>query len=185
MIRSSRPESFLKKEVLNNDELINCFVQHHTLNINNGIKQHQIQLCVNHSNLKFVKILESPGANPEILKRSGALCRPPQWSWKKILGFTWSKKAKNNVRNYKFLAKYFQHFQIFSIFIYNESLQIKSYHFFKICKCFDKEREKTLMQQSMRKEKLRKVDCSIKFFNMIINHFCLFRKLIRSPNSVF
>ena len=30
---------------------------------------------------------------------------------------------------------------------------MKSYQFFKICKRFDKEREKTLMQQSMRKEK--------------------------------
>ena len=28
---------------------------------------------------------------------------------------------------------------------------------FKIYKCFDKEREQTLIQQSMRKEKLRKV----------------------------
>ena len=43
------------------------------------------------------------------------------------------------------------------------------------------------MQQSMRKEKLRKVGlcfitgCFIKSFNMMINHFFLFRKLIRSP----
>ena len=85
------------------------------------------------------------------------------------------KKGQNNVRNYKFLAKYFQ---IFSIFIYNESLPMKSYQFFKICKRFDKEREKkTLVQQSMRKEKPRKVGlcfitgCFIKSFNMIINHF--------------
>ena len=54
-----------------------------------------------------------------------------------------------------FLAKYFyQYFQIFSIFIYNESLPMKSYQFFKIWNRFDKEREKTLMQQSKRKEKL-------------------------------
>ena len=33
---------------------------------------------------------------------------------------------------------------------------MKSYQFLKICKRFDKEREKTLTQQSMRKEKLRK-----------------------------
>ena len=70
------------------------------------------------------------------------------------------------------MANYFyQHFQIFSIYIYNENLPMKSYQFFKICKRFDKEREKTLMQQSMRKEKLRKVVCFIKSFNMIINHF--------------
>ena len=33
---------------------------------------------------------------------------------------------------------------------------MKSYQFFKICEGFDKEREKKLMQQSMRKEKLKK-----------------------------
>ena len=68
------------------------------------------------------------------------------------------RRKGQNVRSYKFLAKYFyQHFQIFCIFIYNESLPMKSYYFFKICKRFGKEREKTLMQQSMRKQKLRKV----------------------------
>ena len=66
------------------------------------------------------------------------------------------KRPLNSTRNYN-LAKYFyQYFQIISIFIYNESLPMKSYQFFKICKCFDKEREKTLLQQSMRREKLRK-----------------------------
>ena len=54
---------------------------------------------------------------------------------------------------------------------------MKSYQFFKICKRFDKEREKKLMQLPMRKEKLRKAElcftkgCFIKSFNMIINHF--------------
>ena len=88
------------------------------------------------------------------------------------------------------MANYFhQHFQIFSIYIYNENLPMKSYQFFKICKRFDKEREKTLMQQSMRKEKLRKVglcfitDCFIKSFNMVI--IFLFRKLTRSPIFAF
>ena len=53
---------------------------------------------------------------------------------------------------------------------------MKSYQFFKICEGFDKEREKKLMQQSMRKEKLKKSGlcfikgCFIKSFNMIINH---------------
>ena len=67
-------------------------------------------------------------------------------------------KRPNNIRNYKFLEKYFyQHFQICSIFIYNESLPMKSYQFFKIWKHFDKCREKTLMQQPMREEELREV----------------------------
>ena len=68
------------------------------------------------------------------------------------------QKGQNNVRNYKFLEKYFyQHFQICSIFKYNESLPMKSSQFFKIFKHFDKGREKTLMQQPMRKEELREV----------------------------
>ena len=57
-------------------------------------------------------------------------------------------------------------------------LPMKSYQFFKIRKRFDKEREETLMQQSMRKEtrKEKKVGlcfitgCFVKSFNMIINH---------------
>ena len=92
---------------------------------------------------------QNTGAGPEILKRCGALCR---------------RKDQNNVRNYKFLAKYlYQHFKLFSIFIYNESSPMKSYQFFKIYKRFGKERDKTLMHQSMRKEKLRKAGlCFIK-----------------------
>ena len=49
---------------------------------------------------------------------------------------------------------------------------MKSYQFLKIDKRFDKEKEKTLMQQSMRKEKKRKVGLCfvagylIKSFNM-------------------
>ena len=112
------------------------------------------------------------------MKKGGALCRLPWLVDEENFRFQIVQKRQNNVRNYKLLTKYFyQHFQIFSIFIYNESLPMKSYQFFKICKRFDKEREKTLMQQSMRKEKLRKVGlcfitgCFIKSFNMIINHF--------------
>ena len=42
------------------------------------------------------------------------------------------RKGQNNVRNYKFLAKYlYQHFKLFSIFIYNESSPMKSNQFFK------------------------------------------------------
>ena len=65
-----------------------------------------------------------------------------------------------------------------------------SYQFFKIYERFDKEREKTLMQQLMRKEKLRKAGLCfitgyfIQSFNMIINNF-LFRKLTCSPNFAF
>ena len=75
--------------------------------------------------------------------------------------------------------------KIFSIFIYNESLPMKSYQFFKICKRFDQEREKTLMQQLMRKKNeinwtFFVIGCFTKSFNMIINHF-LFHNSIHSP----
>ena len=57
----------------------------------------------------------------------------------------------------------FWYFQFFSIFLYNQSFPMKPYQFFKIYKRFCKDREKTLKQQSMRKEKLRKVElCFIK-----------------------
>ena len=57
---------------------------------------------------------------------------------------------------------------------------MKSYTFFKIYKRLNKERQKALMQQSMRKEKLREVgicfitDCFLKPFKMIINLFFYF-----------
>ena len=98
------------------------------------------------------------GADPEILKREGAPYRPPWLADEENFSFQTVLKSQSNIRNYKFLAKYFyQYFQFFSIFIYNESLPIKSYKLFKICKRFDKEREKTLMQQSVRKEVLGKI----------------------------
>ena len=54
---------------------------------------------------------------------------------------------------------------------------MKFYQFFKINKRFYKKREKTLIQQTMRKEKLRKVGLCfiigyfIKPYKMIINNF--------------
>ena len=71
-----------------------------------------------------------------------------------------------------------------SIFRFSPFLLIKSYQFFKMSQRFDKGKEKTLIQRSIRKEKLRKVGlcfitgCFIKPFKMIINFFLFFR-LIR------
>ena len=96
------------------------------------------------------------GAGPEILKRSGALCRPPWLADEENFRFQMVEKGQNHVRNYKFLAKYFyQHFQIFSIFICNKSLPMKSYQFFKIGKRFDKERKKKHLCNSQRDKKNR------------------------------
>ena len=80
--------------------------------------------------LKDKKGITITGADPEILKRGG---------------------GGGGVKHF------FQYLQIFSIFIYNKSLPMKSYQFFKIYKPFYKKREKAVIQQSMRKEKLRKV----------------------------
>ena len=62
--------------------------------------------------------------------------------------------------------------------------------FFKFCKRFDKEREKALMQQSMRKEKLRKVGLCfitgsfIMSLNMITYHFFVLQAYSQ-PNFCF
>ena len=61
-----------------------------------------------------------------------------------------------------------------SIFTYKKCLMIKSYQFFQILQRFYKEREKTLIEQSMKIEELRKIGlrfitgCFIKPFKMII-----------------
>ena len=73
------------------------------------------------------------------------------------------------------MTKYFyQYYQVFSIFTYKKCLMIKSYQFFQILQRFYKEREKTLIEQSMKIEELRKIGlcfitgCFIKPFKMII-----------------
>ena len=82
--------------------------------------------------------------------QSFSLCRLAEksvghhaWLTKKILGFRWCGKAKIALETIKFLVKYiYQYFQISSIFIYHESLPMKSYQFFKIYKPFSKKKEK-------------------------------------------
>ena len=83
------------------------------------------------------------------------------WPAKKILGFRWSKKAEVTLETISF----WQNISI-SIFKFSPFLSIKSYQFTKF-----------LIQQSVKKEKLRKVGlcvitgCFIKLFKMIGNHF--------------
>ena len=67
-----------------------------------------------------LKRFEAPlsGADPEILERGGALYRPTWLMYEENFRFQMVWKGQNNVRNYKFSAKYFyQHFQIFFIFL--------------------------------------------------------------------
>ena len=95
-------------------------------------------------------------------------------------------KSQNNVRNYMFLAQYFyQHSQIFSIFICHGSMPMKSYQFFKICKRFDKEREKTVNEKKKTDNILTLFyNRLLKSFNMIINLF-FFLQAHLLPNFCF
>ena len=116
------------------------------------------------------------------------------WSMKKILGFRWSKKAKITLETISFYRNisfsifryFFQYFQVFSIFICNESLQIKSYQFFKIYKRFYKKREKHSYSSQWEQKNWEKLDfvnynsyfialfyssIILESFKMKINHF--------------
>ena len=98
------------------------------------------------------------------------------WPTKKILGLRWFEKVKITL-----VTNFWRNISIsifkFSPIIFNENLPMKFYQFFEICKRFGKERGKTLIQQSMRKEKLIKVrlcfiaSCFIIPFKMVIIFF--------------
>ena len=151
----------------------------------------------------FIKLFEAPQKSMKIkisvtFYRGGS--RDFEKGWRSMsttmvgrqktnLGFRWSKKAKITLETISFWQNISISFFQFSPFRYiqGESLPMTSYQFFKICKHLDKEREKTLVQQSMRKEKLRKVGlcfCFIKSFNMIINHFFV-QQAHSQPNFCF
>ena len=66
-------------------------------------------------------------AYTEILKRRGALCRPPWLAGKKYLGFREFKKAKISLETISF----WQNISII-IFKFSSFLSIKSYQFLKI-----------------------------------------------------
>ena len=125
----------------------------------------------------------------------GVLCRPSCSADAENNRFQMVSKTQNNVRNYKFFAKYFyKYFQIFSIFIYNERLLVKSYQFLKIYKRFDKERERAICSSQWEKKNWEKLEffitgSFIKPLKIAINrfsfnsYFCsqdfsLFRKLV-------
>ena len=113
------------------------------------------------------------------------------WPTKKILSLRWSKKAKITLETTRFSENISIRIFKFSPFLYKmEACQRNLISFSKFANAVIRKDKETLMQHSMRKEKLRKVGvcfitgCYIKSFNMIINHF-LFRKLIRSPIFAF
>ena len=92
-------------------------------------------------------------------EKGGVLCRPPWLEDEKIFGFQMVWKGQKNVWNDKFLAKYFfQYFQYFSPYLYlMKACRLNLTNFFKIHKRFDKEREITLIQWSMKKENWQKL----------------------------
>ena len=75
-------------------------------------------------------------ADPEILKRGGAFYVGHHgWTTKKILGLRWFEKAKITLETISFWRNIsISIFKFSQIFIYNESLPMKSYQFFKIYK---------------------------------------------------
>ena len=77
-----------------------------------------------HLYINFHRLAET---NPEILKRRGAVCRPPWLAGKKILGFRWFKWAEITLE----AISVWQNISI-SIFNFSPFLLIKSYQFPKI-----------------------------------------------------
>ena len=53
------------------------------------------------------ELMTSSGADPEILKRGDALCRPPRLADEENVRFQMVCKGQNNIRSCKFSAKHF------------------------------------------------------------------------------
>ena len=107
-------------------------------------------------------------------------------SVKKILDFKWYKKAGITLETISFWPNIY-----ISIFKFSPFLLIKFISFSKFTNALIRKEKKTLVQQSMRKEKLKIAGLSfkrgsfVKPFKMIINLFFLFLKFIRSAIFTF
>ena len=95
--------------------------------------------------------------------------------------FQMVQKGQNNARTYTFQAKYSISIFKFTPFLCAmNACQLNLINFSKFGNALIRKEKKTLMQQSIRKEKLRKVGlyfitaCFIKTFNRIIIHFFCF-----------
>ena len=105
------------------------------------------------------------------------------WPAKKVLNFRWSKKAKITLETISFWKNIY-----ISIFKFFPLLSIKSYQFFNALIRKDKQDTHTAINEKRKTEKswaLFLTGCFIKLFKMIINHFFLFIKLIRSAVFAF
>ena len=82
---------------------------------------------------------EKTGADPGILKRGGTLSRPRCSVDKNYFNFQMVQNAKITLETISFLQNIsITIFKFSPFFIYNESLPMKSYQFFKITTRFDK-----------------------------------------------
>ena len=121
--------------------------------------------------------------NAAILERGGALYIGHHGKpMKKILGLKRSKKAKITLETIIFLQNISISTLNFFPFLYTmKACQWNLINFSEFENTVIRKEKKTLMQQSMTKEKLRKAGlcfitgCFIKPFNMIIGHFLISR----------
>ena len=110
------------------------------------------------------------GVDSENLKRSGALCQPPWLTNEENFSSRWSIKAKVTLETISFWQNISISIFKFSPFLYTtKACQWISSIFQNLQTLWWGRRKNT--QQSMKKEKLRKVVCFIKSFKMIMNHF--------------
>ena len=118
-------------------------------------------------------LLKTRGGSKDFQKRGEGVLYISHHGWiaKKILAFTWSKKAKITPETISLSQNTLISIFKFSPFYIQWRLANDIY------KRFDKKTEETLIEQSMRKEKLRIarlcfiVGCFIKSFKLIINQF--------------
>ena len=115
---------------------------------------------------KFIWMLQWHRGGFRNLRRWGAQGLPT----KKKLGFRWSKKVKTTLISINFWQIFLSVFSNFLLFYVQYKPTDGNFSIFQIYKHFHKRREITLLQQSVTKEKLRKVllgsitDCFSKAF---------------------
>ena len=135
--------------------------------------------------------LPCSGADPEISQRGAFYVDHHGCTMEKILGFRLSKKAKITLETISFWQNIsISIFKISPLLYTMKAGRWNLINFSKFANALIRKQKKTLMLQSIRKEKLRKLGlclitgCFIKPFNMMINHF-LILQAHSPPNFCF
>ena len=124
--------------------------------------------------------IKNTGADPEILKRGGTLCRPPWLADEDILGFWWSEKAKIKLETISFWQNISISILKFCPFLYTmKACQWNLINFSKLANAL------------IRKEKIEKswtlfynrLFCKVLWYDN--ESFFLFHQLIHSPIVAF